>query len=143
MRFVKSRRKRKRDEHGYTRPSHFPEGAPRVSAHRIHHRDDGSYPLVFISFPLIAVLRLPASESRALLEGHPLAILLASRHSQLGAVASAPPIAVTYLVALDVIHATLGLALGFVAALLVFDGLGWRAVSSMFDRELLVTGTRS
>ena len=100
-------------------------------------------PLVFISFPLIAVLRLPASESRALLEGHPLAILLASRHSQLGAVASAPPIAVTYLVALDVIHATLGLALGFVAALLVFDGLGWRAVSSMFDRERLVTGTRS
>ena len=33
-------------------------------------------PLVFIRFPLIAVLRLPASESRALLEGHPLAILL-------------------------------------------------------------------
>jgi hypothetical protein len=31
---------------------------------------------------------------------------------------------VTYLVALDVIHATLGLALGFVAALLVFDGSG-------------------
>jgi ABC-type transport system involved in multi-copper enzyme maturation permease subunit len=33
-------------------------------------------PLMFIIFPLVAVLRLPASESRALLEGHPLAILL-------------------------------------------------------------------
>jgi hypothetical protein len=42
-----------------------------------------------------------------------------------------------------VIHATLGLALGLVAALLLVDGLGWRIVSSMFDRERLTTGTRS
>jgi ABC-type transport system involved in multi-copper enzyme maturation permease subunit len=209
-------------------------------------------PLMFIIFPLVAVLRLPASESRALLEGHPLAILLgipalvpavvaaysvvgereqatlepvlttpipreefllgkalavlvpslamsyavygfflacvalfahpavasavlqgpevlaqllftpllaawsiwvgiaiSTRSSevrvaqQVGALASAPTIAVTYLIALNVIHATLGLALGLGTALLVLDGLGWRIVSPMFDRERLMTGIRS
>ena len=40
------------------------------------------------------------------------------------------------------IHATLGLALGVAAALLVLDGLGWRLVSALFDRERLITGTR-
>ena len=37
---------------------------------------------------------------------------------------SAPAIAVTHLIALDVIHATLGITLGLGAALLVLDGLG-------------------
>jgi hypothetical protein len=41
-----------------------------------------------------------------------------------------------------VIHATLGLALGLAAALLLVDGLGWRIVSAMFDRERLITSTR-
>ncbi|MGO8949744.1 MAG: ABC transporter permease subunit [Ktedonobacterales bacterium] len=62
---------------------------------------------------------------------------------QLGALASLPAIVVAYLVAFNVIHATLGLALGLAAALLILDGLGWRIVSAAFDRERLVTGTRS
>ena len=62
---------------------------------------------------------------------------------QLGALASFPAIVVAYLVAFNVIHATLGLALGFAAALLILDGIGWRIVSAAFDRERLVTGTRS
>jgi ABC-2 type transport system permease protein len=62
---------------------------------------------------------------------------------QLGALASFPTIVVAYLVAFNVIHATLGLALGFAAALLVLDGLGWWIVSAAFDRERLMAGTRS
>jgi hypothetical protein len=62
---------------------------------------------------------------------------------QLGALASLPSIAVTTLVALNVIHATLGLALALGALLLLADRLGWRIVSAMFDRERLVTGTRA
>jgi ABC-2 type transport system permease protein len=62
---------------------------------------------------------------------------------QLGALASFPAIVVAYLVAFNAIHVTLGLALGFAAALLILDGFGWRLVSAAFDRERLVTGTRS
>jgi hypothetical protein len=36
-----------------------------------------------------------------------------------------------------------GLALGLGVALLLIDSLGWRIVSPMFDRERLITGTRS
>jgi ABC-type transport system involved in multi-copper enzyme maturation permease subunit len=61
---------------------------------------------------------------------------------QLAALASLPSIAVTTLIAIDVIHATLGLALILGAALLVANRLGWRIVSTMFDRERLITGTR-
>ena len=32
--------------------------------------------------------------------------------------------------------------IGLAAALLVLDGLGWRLVSVLFDRERLITGTR-
>jgi ABC-2 type transport system permease protein len=49
---------------------------------------------------------------------------------------------VAYLIAFNAIHATLGLALGVAAALLVLDGLGWRVVSAAFDRERLIAGTR-
>jgi ABC-type transport system involved in multi-copper enzyme maturation permease subunit len=62
---------------------------------------------------------------------------------QLGILASLPSVAVTTLIAYNVIHATLGLALGLAAALLVLDRLGWRITSAMFDRERLVTGTKS
>jgi hypothetical protein len=41
-----------------------------------------------------------------------------------------------------VIPATLVLALGLAVLLLVLDGLGWRIVAAMFDRERLITGTR-
>jgi ABC-type transport system involved in multi-copper enzyme maturation permease subunit len=62
---------------------------------------------------------------------------------QLGTLASLPSVAVTTLIALNVIHPTLGLALAFAAALLLANRVGWRIVSAMFDRERLVTGTRS
>jgi ABC-type transport system involved in multi-copper enzyme maturation permease subunit len=62
---------------------------------------------------------------------------------QLGTVASLPSVFVASFVAFNLIHATLGLALGFGATLLVLDGVGWRITSAAFDRERLVTGTRS
>jgi ABC-type transport system involved in multi-copper enzyme maturation permease subunit len=61
---------------------------------------------------------------------------------QLGMLASLPAAVVAALIAFNVIHATLGLALGLAAALLVLDGFGWRIMSATFDRERLITGTR-
>lgn len=40
------------------------------------------------------------------------------------------------------ISPTAGLALGLAAALLLVDGLGWRAVAAMLGRERLITGGR-
>jgi ABC-type transport system involved in multi-copper enzyme maturation permease subunit len=62
---------------------------------------------------------------------------------QLGLLACLPSVAVTTLIAYDVIHATFGIAIVFGVVLLVLDRLGWRIVSAMFDRERLITGTRS
>jgi ABC-2 type transport system permease protein len=61
---------------------------------------------------------------------------------QLSALASLPVVAVAALIGYNVITATLGLAVGLGAALLVLDGLGWRLVSAAFNRERLITGTR-
>lgn len=61
---------------------------------------------------------------------------------QLGALASLPAIVAAYLIAFNVIHATLGLAFGLAAMLLILDGFGWWIVSTAFDRERLITGTR-
>jgi hypothetical protein len=61
---------------------------------------------------------------------------------QLGMLASLPSIAVTTLLAYNLIHATLGLALGFAAALLLGNTAGWRLTSAIFDRERLIAGTR-
>ncbi len=61
---------------------------------------------------------------------------------QLGILASLPAVAVTSLIAFNVIPATLGLALGLAAALLLLDGLGWRIISATFNRERLIAGTR-
>jgi ABC-2 type transport system permease protein len=61
---------------------------------------------------------------------------------QVGLLVSVPPVFVVVLIALNVITATLGLALGCAALLLVLDVLGWRITSRLFDRERLVTGTR-
>jgi len=61
---------------------------------------------------------------------------------QLGMLASLPSIALTSLIAYNVIHASLGLALGLAAALLLLNRLGWRVTSAAFDRERLITGTR-
>ncbi|TCM47964.1 ABC transporter permease [Kribbella sp. VKM Ac-2568] len=62
---------------------------------------------------------------------------------QLGMLASLPSVAVSTLVAYDVIHASLGLGIGLAVLLLVLDVLGWRIVSAMFDRERLITGSKS
>lgn len=62
---------------------------------------------------------------------------------QLGVLASLPPVFVAVLIALNVIHPALGLGLGLAAVLLLGDGLGWRIMAATFDRERLVTGTRS
>lgn len=61
---------------------------------------------------------------------------------QLGLLVSLPPVFVTILIAINVIQATLGLAIGLAMLLLVLDGLGWQITSRMFDRERLITGTR-
>jgi len=62
---------------------------------------------------------------------------------QLSILASLPSVFVTVLIALDVIHATLGLAIGCAALLVVLDVLGWRITSRLFDRERLIAGTRA
>lgn len=60
---------------------------------------------------------------------------------QLGTLASLPPLAVSSLMSFDVIQPTLRLAVALAAVLLVIDGLGWRAVAAVFDRERLITGS--
>jgi len=62
---------------------------------------------------------------------------------QLGVLASLPPVFVAALIALNAIHVTLGLGLGLGAALLLGDLFGWRIMAATFDRERLVTATRS
>jgi ABC-type Na+ efflux pump permease subunit len=61
---------------------------------------------------------------------------------QLATLASLPSIAVTSLIAFNVIHPTLRLAVVLAVALLLANRLGWRIVSAAFDRERLITGTR-
>jgi ABC-2 type transport system permease protein len=61
---------------------------------------------------------------------------------QLSTLGNLPLVALSTLIAFNVIQATLGLALGLGAALIVIDRLGWRVVSAMFDRERLITGSR-
>lgn len=61
---------------------------------------------------------------------------------QLSLLGNLPLVLVTSLIAFNVIHVTIGLALGLVAAVLLVDSLGWRIVARMFDRERLITGTR-
>jgi ABC-2 type transport system permease protein len=61
---------------------------------------------------------------------------------QLGVLASLPTVAVTTLIALDVIHPSLKLAFAAGVALLVANRVGWRVVSALFDRERLIAGVR-
>jgi hypothetical protein len=61
---------------------------------------------------------------------------------QLGALASLPTIAVTSLIAFNVIPASFATAIAGAALLLVLAGLGWRITSAAFDRERLITSTR-
>ena len=61
---------------------------------------------------------------------------------QFAAITGLPTLVVAYLIAFSVIPASLGLAVGIAASLLILDGIGWRLVSALFDRERLITGTR-
>jgi ABC-2 type transport system permease protein len=61
---------------------------------------------------------------------------------QLATLASLPTVAVTSLIAYQVIPATTGVAIAFGAALIVVDRLGWRVTSAAFDRERLITSTK-
>jgi ABC-type transport system involved in multi-copper enzyme maturation permease subunit len=62
---------------------------------------------------------------------------------QLGILASLPTVAITSLIAYNVIPISPGLVIGFAVVLLVLDRFGRRIVSAMFDRERLITGTRA
>ena len=61
---------------------------------------------------------------------------------QLSMLASLPMVLVAALIAVDVIHASAGLAFALGAALVLFDVQGWRIVSPMLDRERLIIGSR-
>jgi ABC-type transport system involved in multi-copper enzyme maturation permease subunit len=61
---------------------------------------------------------------------------------QLSVLASLPTIALTTLISLNVIHASVGLGFALAVALLAGNRLGWRLVSSLFDRERLIAGVK-
>ena len=60
---------------------------------------------------------------------------------QLSLLASLPTAVVAALIAFNVLHPTLGLALGLAVVLLVGNGLGWRITAAAFDRERLIART--
>ena len=62
---------------------------------------------------------------------------------QLTVLASLPPVSIVALMSFNVIIPSLGLALGLAGALLLIDGMAWRVVAAMFNREHLIIGTRS
>ena len=61
---------------------------------------------------------------------------------QLSMLASLPIVALTTLIALNVIPPSLKTAVGFGAGLIVLIRLGGRFAAALFDRERLITGTR-
>jgi ABC-type Na+ efflux pump permease subunit len=61
---------------------------------------------------------------------------------QLSILVSLPTVAVTSLIAFNVIPATFGVAVGFAAGLVILDRIGWRVASAIFDRERLITSTK-
>jgi ABC-2 type transport system permease protein len=60
---------------------------------------------------------------------------------QLSTLASLPSVVVTSLIATNVIHASLRLAVAFGIGLLIVARIGWRVSAAMFDRERLLTGS--
>ena len=62
--------------------------------------------------------------------------------AQLSLLASLPTVAVTSLIAFNVIPATLHVALGLGIVLLVLSRLGWRFATALFNRERLITQVR-
>lgn len=77
-----------------------------------------------------------------------IAVVISTRSSdirvaqQLATLASIPSVAVTTLVSLNVIKASLPLALIAGAALLLLNRAGWKFASTLFDRERLIIGTK-
>lgn len=61
---------------------------------------------------------------------------------QLSVLASIPTVALTTLIAFDVIHPSMQLALACGVGLLVANRVAWRVVSALFDRERLITAAR-
>jgi ABC-type transport system involved in multi-copper enzyme maturation permease subunit len=61
---------------------------------------------------------------------------------QFGILANLPSVAVTTLLAFNVIHPTLAIAIGGAVLLVVLNRLGWQVTSALFDRERLITATR-
>ena len=62
---------------------------------------------------------------------------------QLSVLGTLPLLAILALISLNVITVSTALAVGLAAALLAIDLLAWRAVAAVFDRERLITGTRT
>lgn len=60
---------------------------------------------------------------------------------QLALLVSLPSVAVTTLIAFNVIPASRPVVLAFGAGTLVLVRLGWRVASAIFDRERLITAT--
>ncbi|MHB8692066.1 MAG: ABC transporter permease [Solirubrobacteraceae bacterium] len=61
---------------------------------------------------------------------------------QLGTLASVPPLAIVALMSFRLIQPTLALAVALGVGLLAIDSLAWRVVSTLFDRERLITGAK-
>jgi ABC-2 type transport system permease protein len=61
---------------------------------------------------------------------------------QLSILVSLPTVAVTSLIAFNVIPASFSVAVIFGAVLVILDRIGWRVASAIFDRERLITNTR-
>lgn len=61
---------------------------------------------------------------------------------QLSLLASLPSVALTSLIAFNVISPSLRLAVVFGATLLILGRVGWRVTSALFDRERLIVGTK-
>lgn len=61
---------------------------------------------------------------------------------QLSLLVSLPSVAVTSLVAFDVIPPSLRVAIGFGVLLLILDRIGWRMATAIFDRERLIVSTK-
>jgi len=62
---------------------------------------------------------------------------------QLATLAGLPLLAFTSLISFQLITPTVPLAIALALTLLAIDLAAWRLVSRMFDRELLITGTRT
>ncbi len=62
---------------------------------------------------------------------------------QLGTLASLPALGVTSLMTFQVLQPTVLLAVTTAAVLLIIDVAAWRVVSSIFDRERLITGIKA